>query len=123
MISTPGVHAHLNHYLALIRLANDQGVKKLSLHLITDGRDSGPQDSHLYLREVNALLATCKVGKIRTVLGRAFAMDRNNNWERIEVTYKALMGEAEYSFPTAEKALEFFYTKNIDDENIECRPR
>ena len=118
IISTPGVHGHLYHILELIKLAAEQGITNLYLDLILDGRDSGPRDSPLYLREINAALSGAKLGRIATIAGRAFTMDRNDNWERTQRAYQVLLGQSEQTFPSVEAALEIYYGQNLDDENI-----
>lgn len=118
IISTSGVHGHLYHYLALIKLAARMNVKNVYLHLILDGRDAGPKDSPFFLREINKIINQTKLGTYASVCGRAFTMDRNNNWERTEAAYKLMLGEAKQSFPDPEKAVEYFYSQGIDDENI-----
>jgi len=118
IISTPGVHGHLNLMLALIRLAAAKHVKHLYLHLLLDGRDSGPRDTPLYMKDINTTLTDTKVGRVATIGGRAFGMDRNNNWEKIEVHYKALMGQSKFYFPSVQAGLDYFYGQNIDDEFI-----
>src|SRR3990167_5910856 len=98
IISTPGVHGHLYHILELIKLAAEQGITNLYLDLILDGRDSGPRDSPLYLREINAALSGAKLGRIATIAGRAFTMDRHDNWERTQRAYQVLLGQSEQTF-------------------------
>lgn len=91
LIGQGGVHSSNEHLYALMRLAKEQGLSKVYLHLITDGRDSGPTSSPMYLEQVNQEIATMQVGQIATVMGRYYAMDRDHRWERIKVAYDALI--------------------------------
>lgn len=118
IISTAGVHGHLHHYNSMIKLAATNQVKNVYLHLILDGRDSGPRDSGYFLREINNVIAQTKTGQISSIMGRAFAMDRNNNWEKTIPAYNCLMGQSEYAFTSAEEAIQYFYNQGLDDEHI-----
>lgn len=98
LIGQGGVHSSNEHLYALMRLCKEQGLQQVYLHLITDGRDSGPVSSPMYLAQVQQAIADIGVGKIATIMGRYYAMDRDHRWERIEVAYKALItGEGELS--------------------------
>jgi len=118
IVSTAGVHGHLLHFLSLIKLASSHGLKNLNLHLILDGRDSGPRDAAFFLREINAAIQKHSLGNIVSICGRAFTMDRNNNWERTQLSYQLLSGQSQYAFTSAEEALEYYYAQGLDDENI-----
>ena len=118
IISTAGVHGHLYHYQALIRLAATHGVDQLFLHLILDGRDSGPKDSPYFLREIDKTIRETKLGTYASICGRGLIMDRNNNWELIEQGYNLLLGQAKHSYPTPKEAIDSFYSQGLDDENI-----
>lgn len=118
IISTPGVHGHLDHILELIKFAAEQGLKNVYLDLILDGRDSGPKDTPLYLKEINSVISSTKVGTIATLAGRAFSMDRNNNWERTQKAYDTLMGKSDKNFPDVQTAIDTYYKEGLDDENI-----
>lgn len=119
IISTAGVHGHLRHMLSLINLMARYPDVPFNLHLITDGRDAGPKDSPLYLRELESYLQKVPSGSIASMIGRAFIMDRNNNWERTKIAYEMLTGKAQYHLPKASDALTYFYNEHaLDDENI-----
>jgi len=119
MISATGVHAHLDHYLELIHLAALQGVKNVCLHLITDGRDAGPQDSPLFINKINLCIKQYGVGRIVSIAGRETAMDRNQNWDLIERYYDMILGLGPAEQKTsAENAVKDSYTKGLDDEHI-----
>lgn len=98
LIGQGGVHSSNEHLYALMRLCKEQGLQNVYLHLITDGRDSGPVSSPMYLEQVQKSIADIGIGKIATIMGRYYAMDRDHRWERVEVAYKALIaGEGELS--------------------------
>ena len=89
LVSDGGVHSHLDHLSALIRLCRERGARPL-LHMITDGRDTPPQSALSYLREVEAQLHESG-GAIASITGRYYAMDRDNRWDRTELAWRALM--------------------------------
>ena len=117
LISTAGVHGHLYHMLGLMELAASHQINPY-LHLILDGRDSGPKDSPYYLKEIYNTIAKLKSSTIASITGRAYALDRNNNWERTQLAYQLLMGKSEYSFNNVDEAIQYFYSQGLDDENI-----
>lgn len=91
LIGQGGVHSSNEHLYALLRFCKEQKLDKVYLHLITDGRDSGPVSSPMYLAQVDSELRELGVGKIATLVGRYYAMDRDHRWERIQVAYDALI--------------------------------
>lgn len=120
MISASGVHAHLDHYLELIRCAASHGVKNLWLHLITDGRDAGPEDTPLFLPKIDQVIKETGIGKFATLAGRETAMDRNQNWNLTQSYYQVLLGlegvTATRQNPLA--LVQSFYAQGKDDEHI-----
>lgn len=119
MISATGVHAHLDHYLELIRCAAAHGVKQLWLHLITDGRDAGPQDTPLFLPKIDHVIRETGVGRYASLAGRETAMDRNQNWDLTQSYYRILLGID--TTPTRESPLSLvqnYYAQGKDDEHI-----
>jgi 2,3-bisphosphoglycerate-independent phosphoglycerate mutase len=98
LIGQGGVHSSNEHLYALMRLCKEQKMANVYLHLITDGRDSAPTSSPMYLEQVQKEIKEIGVGEIATVVGRYYAMDRDHRWERIQVAYNALVsGEGEQS--------------------------
>lgn len=91
LIGQGGVHSSNEHLYALMRLCKQAGLTKVYLHLITDGRDSAPTSSPKYLKEVESQIKDLKIGKIATIFGRYYAMDRDHRWERIKIAYDALI--------------------------------
>ncbi len=90
--SDAGVHALLEHLFALLRLCKDLGQEKVFIHLFTDGRDTGPFTGKGYAETVEAKCAEIGVGRIASVVGRYWAMDRDNRWERVKRAYDLLTG-------------------------------
>lgn len=90
LLGDGGVHSHSDHLFAFIQAAKDAGVTKVAIHVFTDGRDTPPQSAANYLIELENLLEEIGVGFIATVSGRYFAMDRDNNWDRLDKVEKAL---------------------------------
>jgi 2,3-bisphosphoglycerate-independent phosphoglycerate mutase len=117
LVSDGGVHSHLDHLKALIKLAKDHKVRPL-LHMITDGRDTAPKSALNYLREIEPRLHECG-GAIASVTGRFYAMDRDNRWERTELAWRALvMGKAQHA-QSAETAICSAYAAGDSDEFIQ----
>ena len=116
LVSDGGVHSHLRHLKALIRLCKQQGVPPL-LHMITDGRDTAPHSAVTYLAEIEAELHKAD-GAIASIMGRYYAMDRDNRWDRTELAWRALvMGKGQRAF-AAETALKSAYAAGESDEFI-----
>ena len=90
LIGSGGVHSNLEHLLALLQLCKEQQFNKVYLHLITDGRDSPPKSALVYLNQLTNYLSSVKLGKIATIMGRFYAMDRDRRWDRTEKAYHAL---------------------------------
>ncbi|WP_455197906.1 2,3-bisphosphoglycerate-independent phosphoglycerate mutase [Kaarinaea lacus] len=117
LVSDGGVHSHINHLLAIIKLCQQQGVKPL-VHMVTDGRDTPPKSAKLYLAELEAALAKAQ-GRIVSVMGRYFAMDRDRRWDRTEKAWRAMvLGEAEFTADSAAAAIDNAYQNDGSDEFI-----
>lgn len=91
LVSDGGVHSHISHLFALLEMAKLQGLTKVYVHAFLDGRDVGPQTADVYLAELDAELKRIGVGKIATVAGRYYAMDRDKRWERVQKAYDAMV--------------------------------
>ena len=89
LLSTGGVHSHLGHIFALLKLAKDNGLTNVYLHAFLDGRDTPPTSAKGFLAQVEDKMKEIGVGKVATISGRYYAMDRDNNWDRIEKAYNA----------------------------------
>lgn len=118
LLSDGGVHSHIDHLKALIKMAKDQGVPNIFVHAFMDGRDTSPTSGISYVKELEAYMAEIEYGVIATVSGRYYSMDRDKRWERIEKSYNMLVkGEGEM----AESATEVFeksYAQGVTDEFI-----
>lgn len=116
LIGQGGVHSSNEHLYALLRMCKEQKLSNVYLHLITDGRDSGPTSSPMYIDQVQKEIDSIGVGKIATVVGRYYAMDRDHRWERIQVAYEALInGTGELS----DNLLGTIASRHIQNENDE----
>jgi len=118
LLSDGGVHSHINHFIHIIKLAKDNNIKKLSIHAITDGRDTSPSSSLGYLNKIDKYLKKMKMGKISSICGRYYAMDRDNRWDRIEKAYNLYVNGVGEKFNDFNKAIEFSYSNKISDEFI-----
>ena len=125
LMSDGGVHSHNSHIWAIVELAKKMGLDKVYLHCIMDGRDVPPTSGKDFLADAQAKLNEIGVGKIATVVGRFYAMDRDNRWERVVLAYNAFVkGEGIFAADPV-KAVEESYSKvdadgkNITDEFIE----
>ncbi|MFN3235371.1 MAG: 2,3-bisphosphoglycerate-independent phosphoglycerate mutase [Gammaproteobacteria bacterium] len=114
LLSPGGVHSHEEHILALLKLAQDRGAKKLYLHAFLDGRDTPPQSAMASLLKVES--QGCAT--IASITGRYYAMDRDQRWERVQQAYDVLTQGGEYHFDTAEQALIAAYTREETDEFV-----
>jgi len=118
LVSDGGVHSAMGHLFALIDLAKKHNLEKVYVHAFLDGRDTPPQSSIIYLKEVEEKLAQEGLPKIATVSGRYYAMDRDNRWDRVEKAYDCLvLGEGEKT-DSAVKAVEDSYADSKNDEFV-----
>jgi len=121
LLGPAGIHAHKDHMIAVLETIKDQGIKKVYIHAFTDGRDTAPNASMSYLEELEEEIQRIGVGFVATVSGRYYAMDRDNNWDRLEKVEKAIFqGDAKHR--TKEKPSKFlqqFYDIGLSDEHIE----
>lgn len=119
LLSPGGVHSHETHIHAMLQLAADAGLKKINLHAFLDGRDTPPRSAADSLQRLQDKCNTLGVGRIASIVGRYFAMDRDNRWERVEAAYDLLtLGQATYSAPDALTALQQAYARGENDEFV-----
>ncbi len=90
LMSDGGVHSHIDHFKAVIKIAKERGVKELYIHCFTDGRDTPPTAGISYITDMQNFLSEIKYGKIATIIGRFYAMDRDKRWDRVEKAWDAL---------------------------------
>ena len=119
LLSDGGVHSHITHLFALLKMARDQGLSRVYVHCFLDGRDVSPTSGTGYLRQLRDECARLGVGQIATVCGRYYAMDRDKRWERVQRAYDAIaLGRAPLeSDPVA--AVERSYAAGVTDEFVE----
>jgi 2,3-bisphosphoglycerate-independent phosphoglycerate mutase len=117
LLSDGGVHSHINHLKALCDAANYHGLEKVFVHAFTDGRDTDPKGGLEYLTDLENHLKT-SAGKIASVVGRYYAMDRDNRWERVKLAYDAMVkGEGEKTKDIL-NVIRKSYENNVTDEFI-----
>lgn len=119
LLSDGGIHSHIDHILALLQLAYNNNVKKVYLHAILDGRDSSPTSGKIFLKKIYNFINKYHYGKIATIIGRYYAMDRNNNIDRTKIAYNALVNHIGKKSDDLLSEIDFFYKLNITDEFIE----
>jgi len=119
LLSDGGVHSLHTHLYALLRMAKERGVRKVCLHPMFDGRDTPPQSGIDHLRALLEKAAGIGVGEVATVVGRYYAMDRDNRWERVERAYKAMVRGEGRTFGDPVAAVAASYAAGKTDEFIE----
>jgi 2,3-bisphosphoglycerate-independent phosphoglycerate mutase len=117
LVSDGGVHSHINHLRALIDVCNKENLTDVFIHAFTDGRDCDPKSGLGFITELQAHLNS-SVGKIASVSGRYYAMDRDKRWERVKLAYDALVNGAGSKATDAIAAVENSYAANVTDEFI-----
>src|ERR1700741_2943070 len=119
LLSDGGVHSHINHLFALLEMAKRQRVEKVFVHCFMDGRDTPPHSGRDYVRQLQQKMRKLGVGEIATVVGRYYAMDRDNRWERVKLAYDAMVhGEAETKSNDPVAALQASYEQGVTDEFV-----
>ncbi len=116
LLSTGGVHSHIGHIYALLKMAKDRGVKECYVHCFMDGRDVSPTSGAGFIRDLQAEMARLNYGKIASVTGRYYAMDRDNNWDRIEKAYDMLTLGTGTPCTDPAQAVEESYANGVTDE-------
>jgi 2,3-bisphosphoglycerate-independent phosphoglycerate mutase len=118
LVSDGGVHSHQRHLHALIELAKVRGVKRLFVHVLTDGRDTPPNGGAGYVADLEAVLKQTGVGRIASVSGRYYAMDRDKRWERTKLAYDAIVRGKGPTAHAAADVIDTSYATSITDEFI-----
>jgi 2,3-bisphosphoglycerate-independent phosphoglycerate mutase len=119
LCSDGGVHSHLDHLIGLLELARDRNITEVCLHVITDGRDTDPRDGLQAVAKIEAAISTIGVGKIVTVSGRYYALDRDNRWDRVKLAYDVMTQAGEGSGESATALLTNSYAADKTDEFID----
>lgn len=119
LLSDGSVHSHIDHLIAFLEMAVREGLRDLAVHAVLDGRDKPPRSALPFIDRVEEKFRDLGCGRIATVSGRYFAMDRDKRWERVERAWRAMaMGEGQAT-PTARAAVEAAYADNKGDEFVE----
>ena len=118
LVSKGGVHSSQEHIYALCEMAKNEGVENVFIHAFTDGRDCDPKSGIHFVEELEKEIANT-TGKIASVIGRYFAMDRDNRWERVKKAYDLMVKAEGEHFSSALEAIQSSYAKDITDEFIE----
>jgi len=119
LLSDGGVHSHNTHLYALLEMCKQRGVKDVYVHCFLDGRDVPPSSGIDYVKELQAKCDEIGVGKIATVMGRYWAMDRDNLWDRVQKAYDAMvLGQGQATAETGAQAVEQSYAKEETDEFV-----
>lgn len=118
LLSDGGVHSHNTHLYALLGLAKKLGLEKVFVHCFLDGRDVPPSSGKDYVKELMAKLEEIGVGKVATVMGRYYAMDRDNRWERVEKAYAAMVYGEGVNAECPVCAVQNSYDENVTDEFV-----
>ncbi len=120
LLSDGGVHSHLEHLFALLRLAKQKGLEKVYIHAFLDGRDVSPTSGADFMARTVAACAEIGVGSVATVMGRYYAMDRDKRWDRVEQAYDAMVyGESPVENPDPVDAIRKSYAAGVTDEFVE----
>jgi 2,3-bisphosphoglycerate-independent phosphoglycerate mutase len=109
IVSDAGVHGLLEHLFACLALAKKRGLSRVFLHAFTDGRDTSPNSGLGYVRQIEAKMKEIGVGQVATVIGRYWAMDRDNRWDRVEKAYRAMTQGVGEKFKSAPQAIQHYY--------------
>ena len=120
LCSDGGVHSHIDHLLGLIKWASDNEIKKVAIHIITDGRDTPAKSASKYLNQIESCIKKFNTGEIASICGRYWIMDRNLLWDRTEKAYSNLTDpDIQITKISPQDYIEKSYAKNITDEFLE----
>ena len=122
VLSAAGVHGHIKHLFSLMELCKAHGINPY-IHVMLDGRDTPAKDGFLYLNKLNEKIRELGIGKIASMQGRFYGMDRDNRWERIKLAYDAMVGISQETFQDPVVALQSAYARNETDQFFLPRTR
>lgn len=121
LLSPGGVHSHEQHIHAMLKMAAEQKISRVYLHPFLDGRDTPPRSAMTSLQSLDALCQQLNCGQIASIIGRYYAMDRDQRWDRVEKAYNLLtLGDAAFEAPNAEAGLQLAYERNETDEFVQA---
>ncbi|AKO94655.1 2,3-bisphosphoglycerate-independent phosphoglycerate mutase [Priestia filamentosa] len=118
LLSDGGVHSHIEHLYAILRLAKKQGLDEVYIHGFLDGRDVGPQTARKYIEALQEQIKEVGIGKIATLSGRYYSMDRDKRWDRVEKAYRAMAYGEGPTYTDPLEVIEDSYKNGIYDEFI-----
>ncbi len=118
LLSDGGVHSHQEHLYAILRMAKHKGLEKVFIHPLMDGRDTPPRSGASYLQQLEKQIRHIGCGKIATVSGRYYAMDRDKRWNRVELGYDALVNGKGKTAKNSAEAIETSYKEGLGDEFV-----
>ena len=118
LVSDGGVHSHNEHIYGLLELAKQQRIKKVYVHCFLDGRDTPPASGKEYVQQLEDKMAQIGIGKVATVMGRYYAMDRDNRWERVIQAYDALTKGIGNEVASAVEGIQTSYDEGVNDEFV-----
>lgn len=125
LCSEGGVHSHIDHLIGLLEMAKAQDISEVCIHVITDGRDTKPTNAEFSLQKLQAAVDEMGIGKLVTLSGRYYAMDRDNRWDRVEKVYRVMTEDSAFTTEPAEsrmsvlEALKASYAQGVTDEFVE----
>ncbi len=121
LLSPGGVHSHEEHIFELCRIAKSRGAQNVYIHAFLDGRDTPPRSAGASLEKASKLMSELGCGRVASIVGRYFAMDRDNRWDRVQQAYDLLtQGKSDYVAQTAQQALAAAYERGEDDEFVKA---
>lgn len=118
LVSNGGVHSHINHLKSLITICKENGLNDVFIHAFTDGRDCDPKSGLSFMEDLQSHIDKEATGKIATVDGRYYSMDRDKRWERVALAYNAMVNGIGLTAPSAVEAVKQSYEQDITDEFI-----
>ncbi len=121
LLSDGSVHSHIDHLFAILELAANEKVKDIAVHAILDGRDKPPRSAIPFVEQLEAKLAQLKCGRVATVIGRYYAMDRDKRWDRVERAWRAIAAADGIAASNAKTTVESAYAAGQNDEFVEPR--
>ncbi len=116
LVSDGGIHSHITHLFAILEQARARGLKEVAIHAFLDGRDTPPKSGIEYVARLEAFLKKIGIGRIATVSGRYYAMDRDNRWDRVQKAYEAMVLGEGPRYAAASEAVEASYAAGVTDE-------
>lgn len=118
LLSDGGVHSHYEHLFALLRLAEMNGIQEVYVHAFLDGRDVGPKTALTYIEKTEERMKSLGIGKIASISGRYYAMDRDKRWERVKLAYDVMVNGEGPVYASAAEGVQASYNADVSDEFV-----